>query len=132
MAFDKNPPIRRSAGMHATPREARPAHRQTATAPKGPAEIKEPEQGPISRFPKPKVLMGEVAAPRGLHKGDERDALRAFMIAHRLRPSDWASAAGIGMGEIMAFLSGHAREISPTSLEKLARAAGVSVEDLLP
>ena len=74
--------------------------------------------------------MGEVAAPRGQEIGQQRDSFRAFMIARHLRPTEWAKKAGIAPGEIMAFLTGHARAIPPASLEKLARAAGCSVEDL--
>lgn len=74
--------------------------------------------------------MGEVAAPRGLEIGRQRDAFRAFMIARRLRPSDWSKAAAIPPGEIMAFLTGHARAIPAASLEKLAQAAGCAVEDI--
>ena len=54
------------------------------------------------------------------------------MLARRLRPSEWAKAAGIAPGEIMAFLTGHARGLALQSLEKLARAAGCRVEDLFP
>ena len=82
--------------------------------------------------------MGEVAAPiprfaasgGGAEIGLRRDAFRAFMIARHLRPSVWAKAANVAPGEVMAFLTGHARTIPAPSLEKLARAAKVSVEDL--
>lgn len=74
--------------------------------------------------------MGEVAAPRGQEIGYQRDAFRAFMIARRLRPSDWAKAAGVAPGEVMAFLTGHARSISDESLGKLASAVGCLVKDM--
>lgn len=82
--------------------------------------------------------MGEVAAPIPKYAasggsqeiGRSRDTFRAFMIARHLRPSDWAKAAGVGPGEIMAFLTGHARTIAPQSLDKLARVAGCEIEDM--
>jgi DNA-binding Xre family transcriptional regulator len=73
--------------------------------------------------------MGEVAAPRGLEIGQQRDAFRTFMIAHHLRPTEWARAAGIAPGEILAFLAGKSRSIAPATLEKLARAANCAPED---
>ena len=42
----------------------------------------------VAATPSPKVLMGEVAAPRGVEIGKQREAFRAFMTARRLRPSD--------------------------------------------
>ena len=115
--------------MRGSPRNAAPEHRPISTTPKARPETQQPERVSTSRYAKPKVLMGEVAAPRGAQIGEQRDAFRAFMIARHLRPSDWARAAGIAPGEIMAFLTGHARSITPASLEKLARAAGCAVED---
>ena len=73
--------------------------------------------------------MGEVAAPRGLEIGRQRDAFRTFMIARHLRPSEWARAAGVPAGEVLGFLTGKIRTIAPATLEKLARAAGCPVED---
>ncbi len=75
--------------------------------------------------------MGEVAAPRGLEIGKQREAFRAFMIARHLRPSAWARAAGVPPGEILGFLTGKIRSIAPQTLEKLARAAGCAPQDLL-
>jgi DNA-binding Xre family transcriptional regulator len=124
-----NQKVRKSAGMRGSPRNAAPEHRPISTTPKARIEAKQPERVSTSRYAKPKVLMGEVAAPRGQQIGQQRDAFRAFMIARHLRPSDWARAAGIAPGEIMAFLTGHARTIAPGSLEKLAAAAGCGVED---
>jgi len=115
--------------MRGNPRNAAPEHRPISTTPKFRPETKQPERVSTSRYAKPKVLMGEVAAPRGVEIGQQRDSFRAFMLARHLRPSEWAKAAGIVPGEIMAFLTGHARAISPASLEKLARAANCAVED---
>jgi DNA-binding Xre family transcriptional regulator len=120
--------------MRGTPRNAAPEHRPISTTQKLRAEPKQPERVSTSRYPKPKVLMGEVAAPRGpemgrLEIGQQRDAFRAFMIARHLRPTEWARAAGIAPGEILAFLAGKSRSIAPATLEKLARAANCSRED---
>ena len=115
--------------MRGSPRNAAPEHRPISTTPKAKPEAPERERVSTSRYAKPKVLMGEVAAPRGQQIGQQRDGFRAFMIARHLRPSDWARAAGVPPGEVMAFLTGHARTIPAASLEKLAQAAGCAVED---
>jgi cyclic pyranopterin phosphate synthase len=82
-----------------------------------------------SNRPKPKTLMGEVAAPRPA-QDQHRDAFRAFMTSRRLRPTLWAKQAGIASGEILSFLTGRSRGLSPDTAEKLARAAKVLVEDM--
>ena len=124
--------------MRGSPRDGRPEHRTFSTTPKPRPESPKAERVSTSRAVKPKVLMGEVAAPVPRFAapggvGQEirltRDAFRAFMIARHLRPSEWAKAADVAPGEVMAFLTGHARTIAPGSLEKLARAANASVED---
>jgi len=84
---------------------------------------------PLSNRPKPKTLMGEVAAPRPT-QDQRRDAFRAFMTSHRLRPTLWAKQAGIASGEVLSFLTGRSRGLSVESAEKLARAAKVRVEDM--
>ena len=116
--------------MRGTPRNDAPEHRPISTTPPKPrAEAKQPERVSTSRYAKPKVLMGEVAAPRGLEIGRQREGFRAFMIARHLRPTEWARAAGIPAGEILGFLTGKIRTIAPASLEKLARAANCAPED---
>jgi DNA-binding Xre family transcriptional regulator len=116
--------------MRGTPRNDAPEHRPiAATPPKPRPEPKQPERVSTSSHVKPKVLMGEVAAPRVLEIGRQRDAFRAFMIARHLRPSEWARAAGIPSGEILGFLTGKTRTIAPATLEKLARAANCTTED---
>ena len=116
--------------MRGTPRNDAPEHRPISNIPPKPrAEPKQPERVSTSPHAKPKVLMGEVAAPRGVEIGRQRDAFRAFMIARHLRPSEWARAAGIPAGEILGFLTGKTRTIAPASLEKLARAANCAPED---
>ncbi len=126
----KDPP-RRSAGMRGDPRNAVSEHRAISSAPPKPrAETAQPERVTASPYAKPKVLMGEVAAPRGVEIGKQRDAFRAFMISRRLRPTLWARAAGVSSGEILAFLTGKVRAIAPATAEKLARAAKCSPADL--
>ena len=115
--------------MRGSPRDGHPEHRAIPTTPKARPEAPKRESVSTSRYVKPKVLMGEVAAPRGTEIGLQRDSFRAFMVVRRLRPSAWAKAAGIAPGEVMAFLTGHARTISLRSLEKLAQAANASVDD---
>ena len=73
--------------------------------------------------------MGEVAAPRGVEIGKQRDAFRAFMTARHLRPTEWARAAGVAPGEILGFLTAKTRNIAPETLEKLAQAARCGIED---
>ena len=116
--------------MRGSPRNAAPEHRPISTTPKAKPEAPQRERVSTSRYAKPKILMGEVTAPRGQQIGEQRDAFRAFMLARHLRPSDWARAAGVAPGEIMAFLTGHARTIPPASLAKLARATNCAIEDM--
>jgi len=105
----------------------------SATPPAPRSEPAPAERVSTSRHPKPKVLMGEVTAPRPMQiePGQDRDAFRAFMIARRLSPTEWARAAGISQGEILAFLTGRSRGLSPATREKLARAIDCS-PDALP
>jgi cyclic pyranopterin phosphate synthase len=79
--------------------------------------------------PKPSVLIGEVVGPRA-PADSRREAFRAFMTSHRLRPTTWAKDAGVNTGEIMGFLTGRSRGFSSDVAEKLARAARVRVEDM--
>lgn len=120
--------------MRGTPRNDAPENVSgqrpiSTTPPKPRPERKQPERVSTSPHAKPKVLMGEVAAPRGLEIGRQRDAFRAFMIARHLRPTEWARAAGVPAGEILGFLTGKIRTIAPATLEKLARAANCAVQD---
>ena len=83
---------------------------------------------------KPKALMGEVAGPRPPSHGAgverRREAFRAFMTSHRLRPTIWAKQAGVATGEILGYLTGRSRGFPAEVAEKLARAARVRVEDM--
>jgi cyclic pyranopterin phosphate synthase len=78
---------------------------------------------------RPKTLMGEVSAPKP-DPSAERSALRAFMTSRRLRATDWARDAGVSAGEIYAYLTGRSRSLGRETAERLARAAGVRVEDM--
>jgi hypothetical protein len=120
--------VRRSAGMLKNPREVSEPP-LPGKKPPPQATAKQPERVSTSPHPKPKVLMGEVAAPRGKEIAQQREGFRAFMLARHLRPSEWAKSAGVAPGEILGFLTARTRSIAPQSLEKLARAARCNVED---
>ena len=120
--------------MRGTPRNDAPEHRPISTTPPKPRAVpSQPERVSASRYAKPKVLMGEVAAPKPADRGAEiaskREAFRTFMLSRHLRPTEWARTAGVAPGEIMAFLTGKSRNIAPETLEKLARTANCSPED---
>ena len=79
----------------------------------------------------PKVIMGEVFAPRSASGPDaRREAFRAFMTRHRLRATAWARDAGVPVGEVMGYLIGKSRGFSQPTLEKLAKAAKVAPEEM--
>ncbi len=115
--------------MLQSPREAASPRPPVKKQPTPGADIKQPERVSASPYPRPKVLMGEVAAPRGKEIAEPREAFRAFMIARHLRPSEWARAAGVPPGEILGFLTAKTRHLSRETLEKLAQAARCRVED---
>jgi hypothetical protein len=123
-------PARRSAGMLGHPRARRGAPAIPTDPPAKPREMASPPLSApaprASRHPRPKVLMGEVAIPRGQQVGEYRDCFRAFMTTQKLRPSEWAKKANVPLGEIMAYLTGRQRFFSPGVAERLAQAAGVS------
>lgn len=129
MTDEKSPP-RRSAGMRGSPANPVPEHRPISSVYKAHPETPAPVRTSASRYAKPKVLMGEVAAPKGQMIAAQREAFRAFMMARHLRPSEWAAKAGVPAGEILAFLTGKSRSLSPGVAEKLAAAAGVAPGDL--
>jgi hypothetical protein len=124
------PRIRRSAGMLKNPRDAAEPRLPAKKPPPPRPEAKQPERVSASPHPRPKVLMGEVAAPRGVEIGKQREAFRAFMTARHLRPTEWARAAGVHPGEILGFLTAKTRSIPPETLEKLARVAKVAPQDM--
>ena len=132
MAGDDKP--RRSAGMRGDPKTPTPEQRPVSTVPKIRAEPPPAPRAAASPHPRPQVLMGEVAAPRGSDLGEEsasrRKALREFMAARRLTPSLWCARAGLPTGELMAFLTARSPALSAGTARKLADAAGVSPRDL--
>jgi hypothetical protein len=122
--------FRRSAGMRGDPRAPKPeAEISTAPPPHGAVPAAKSSQSQ-SRHPKPQILMGEVMAPRGIEIGAGRDAFRAFLQSRRLAPTQWAKAAGVPVGEILAYLTGRTRYLSPETVTKLARAAGATPDEM--
>ncbi len=80
---------------------------------------------------KPRVIMGEVFAPRAAGGPDtRREAFRNFMTSRRLRASSWAKEAGVPIGEIMGYLTGQSRGFSADTLARLATAAKVAPDDM--
>jgi cyclic pyranopterin phosphate synthase len=96
-----------------------------------PPDAHEPQTKP-ARFAKaaPRVLMHEAASPRAAHTGGDREALRRFIQARRLRASEWAKSAAVPVNELYGYLSGHSRALSSDSEEKLARAARASLDEM--
>jgi len=115
--------------MLKNPREAGAPRLPPKKAPPPLPEAKQPERVSASPYPKAKVLMGEVAAPRGADISKQREAFRAFMTARHLRPTEWARAAGVPPAEILGYLTAKTRSIAPETLEKLALAARCPIED---
>ena len=130
--MDKEPKARRSAGMRGSPAHAAPEHPPISSTPpeKPRPEPSTPVRISTSRFAKPKVLMGEVATQRGPEIGRQREAFRAFMLCAQLQPSQWARAAGVPANELLAFLTGKIRNLTPDTAAKLARAAKVAPDDM--
>lgn len=110
-----------------------PTDSAPATSPSAPYPRK-PAVAPVRRTakPAPSVLMGEVIAPRVAGAGStaRREAFRSFMLARHLRATDWAKKAGISSALIYAYLTGKSASIPAAALEKLAKVAKVSPDDL--
>jgi cyclic pyranopterin phosphate synthase len=79
---------------------------------------------------KPRVIMGEVFAPKVAAPDARREAFRAFMTKNRLRATQWAKDAGVPVGQILGYLTGQSRGFSAATAAKLAKAAKVSPEDM--
>jgi cyclic pyranopterin monophosphate synthase len=80
----------------------------------------------------PQILSHETApAGRARQMADGRENLRQFMIARGLRPTEWAQSASVPLNELYGYLSGHSPKISPRSIEKLAKAAKSTPEEML-
>jgi cyclic pyranopterin phosphate synthase len=108
----------KSGAYAAADAEAPPERAPTAAAPRGRAK------------PAPRPLSRDDAAPREAAVLNEREALRRFMLDHRLRATEWAKSADVAVNELYGFLSGRARALAPATAEKLARAARAGVDDL--
>lgn len=76
------------------------------------------------------ILMDVTTTNSPRKPGTGREAFRAFMLAHRLRASTWASEAGVSSSQIYAYLTGRLHALPAEVVEKLARAARVSPEDI--
>jgi cyclic pyranopterin phosphate synthase len=90
--------------------------------------------GPVRRArmrAKPVEIMNEVTLrkPPSDHNA-RREALRQFMANRGLTAHAWAKDAGLAVGAIYSFLHGRTHALTKAEEEKLARAAGVSPEDL--
>jgi cyclic pyranopterin monophosphate synthase len=79
----------------------------------------------------PRVLSHETAAPAAPAAADGRENLRKFMAARGLRPTEWAQSASVPLNELYGFLSGHSRRLSSEAVEKLAKAAKSTPEEML-
>jgi hypothetical protein len=79
----------------------------------------------------PRVLSHETTAPQTTTSADGRENLRQFMIARGLRPSEWAQSASVPLNELYGYLSGHSRKLSSEAIEKLAKAARTTPEQML-
>lgn len=63
--------------------------------------------------------------------GARRAALQAFMAAKGLKPHPWAQAAGLRSSALYNFLAGRSHSLTTDTLQKLARAAGATVDEIL-
>jgi cyclic pyranopterin phosphate synthase len=91
-----------------------------------------PATQPVRRATRPKTLDQESAAPLQAKAaaGADREAFRQFMIANRLRATDWAKQAGVPSAQVYSYLTGKSRALSTDVAERLAKAARVRVEDM--
>lgn len=63
--------------------------------------------------------------------GDRAAALKRFMESRGLKAHPWATAAGLRSSTLYNFLSGKSQSLSSESLERLAQAAGATVDEIL-
>jgi cyclic pyranopterin phosphate synthase len=125
MARKARHPRAQHAGSEQMARKARQGPSARGSSVGGPAG--EPTAD-FSRRATPQVLMHEAAAPKPGTPSADRDALKQFMTANRLRPLQWAKSASIPVNELYGFLSGRSRGISPDAAERLAKVARTSVD----
>jgi cyclic pyranopterin phosphate synthase len=87
---------------------------------------------PRSSKATPRVLMSEAGAarPAAQNPSGERDALRKFMLARRLRASEWAKSAAVPVNELYGYLAGRSRTLSQESADRLAKAARATAEEM--
>jgi cyclic pyranopterin monophosphate synthase len=100
---------------------------------KAPERREQPAEPPV-KTPRgakasPRVLIHETAAPRA-NPSNEREAFRSFMLARRLRATEWADSAGVPLNELYGYLSGHSRALSANAAEKLAKAARSNIDEM--
>lgn len=62
---------------------------------------------------------------------DNRNNLISFMEARGLKPHPWATKAGIRSSTLYNFLAGKSASLSSDTLQKLAKAAGATVDEVL-
>jgi cyclic pyranopterin phosphate synthase len=94
-------------------------------------EVREPASpAPRPTKASPRVLMNEVTSTRTPNTAGEREALRSFMLARRLRATEWARSAAVPVNELYGYLSGRSRALADVSAEKLAKAAHASLDEM--
>ena len=70
-------------------------------------------------------------AKKANEKMTKVELLQSFMVSHNLKPHPWAQKAGIRSSTIYNFLAGKSATLSSDTLEKLAQAAGATVDEIL-
>lgn len=65
------------------------------------------------------------------NKAGSRENLISFMDARGLKPHPWATKAGIRSSTLYNFLAGKSASLSSDTLQKLAKVAGCTVDELL-
>ena len=100
--------------------------------PENPQPPQAETQSPRSGKATPRVLMSEAGAarPAAQNPSGEREALRKFMLARRLRASEWAKSAAVPVNELYGYLAGRSRTLSEDSADKLAKAARTTAEEM--
>lgn len=77
------------------------------------------------------AALGDVTAPPVAPSAQSQTAaFRNFMTSRHLRATEWAKKAGVPASQVYAFLTGRLRALPEDVIQKLARAAGVSPEDM--
>lgn len=103
-------------------------------APQQPTEEREAPKSSAKRGTAratPRVLSHETRTPGANTAVDARENLRQFMIARGLRPHEWAQSASVPLNELYGYLSGHSRKLSSEAIDRLAKAARTTPEQML-